>query len=181
MVFRNFFGILVTIILFIVVSASFSFVSMDKASLLLTDPFLQLPTEDSIRVVWFTEFPGENHRVLYGNHLASEAPAVTTKLKRMREDKSSKIDPSPAKTINRNIWRHESLVTGLIAGKRVPYQVISDRLINGKHEEIRSKQYTLSPQPQPGTASKILLTSDHQLMPMVCRKSGESSRNNWSG
>ena len=165
--FRLFCGIIIAIILFIIVSASFSFTSMDKTSLLLTEPFLQLPTKDSIRVVWFTEFPGHHHRVIYGKNLSNVAPAITTKLRRMREDPLSKIEPLPTSTLNRDIWRHESLVTGLVAGERVPYQVISHNPINGKSEEIRSDQYTLTPQPQPGTASKILLTSDHQLMPMV--------------
>ena len=32
---------------------------------LLTDPFLQLPTQTSVRVVWFTEFAGTNHRLAY--------------------------------------------------------------------------------------------------------------------
>ena len=36
---------------------------------LLTDPFLQLPTEDAVRVVWFTEFEGAEHFVLYGEDL----------------------------------------------------------------------------------------------------------------
>ncbi|MEM6717224.1 MAG: metallophosphoesterase, partial [Cyanobacteria bacterium P01_C01_bin.147] len=32
---------------------------------LLTDPFLQLPTPSSVRVVWFTEFAGQQHTVAY--------------------------------------------------------------------------------------------------------------------
>ncbi|NJO76528.1 MAG: hypothetical protein HC833_23955 [Leptolyngbyaceae cyanobacterium RM1_406_9] len=39
---------------------------MASTSQLLTDPFLQLPTENSVRVVWFTEFEGDRHRVEYG-------------------------------------------------------------------------------------------------------------------
>ena len=33
---------------------------------LLSAPFLQLPTEKTVKVVWFTEFVGENHLVKYG-------------------------------------------------------------------------------------------------------------------
>ena len=33
---------------------------------LLTDPFLQLPTDSSVRVAWFTEFAGTRHLVAYG-------------------------------------------------------------------------------------------------------------------
>ncbi len=33
---------------------------------MLTDPFLQLPTENSVRIVWFTDFIGVEHQVIYG-------------------------------------------------------------------------------------------------------------------
>ena len=167
MAFRSYLAIIVSVTLLIFISASLSLDPMNKASSLLTEPFLQWPTEDSIRVVWFTEYPDKNNRVIYGNHFTRVASAVTTKMGRMREDQRSKVESLPSTTINRDIWRHESLVSGLVTGERIPYQVISDRQINGKLEEIRSKQYTLTPKPRPGTASKILLTSDHQLMPMV--------------
>jgi hypothetical protein len=36
---------------------------------LLTDPFLQLPTEDSVRIVWFTEFAGQKHFITYDDKL----------------------------------------------------------------------------------------------------------------
>ena len=164
---RSFWKFSALILLIFSFSVSFTLSQMDKTASLLTEPFLQWPTADSVRVVWFTEFPGKNNRVIYGEHLERVAPAVTTKLKRMREDPHSKIESLPSTTINRDIWRHESLVSELVPEKRVAYQVISDRLINDKQEVIRSKQYTLTSKPQPGTASKILLTSDHQLMPMV--------------
>lgn len=31
---------------------------------LLSDPWLQLPTNNSVRVVWFTEFSGDSHTVI---------------------------------------------------------------------------------------------------------------------
>ncbi|MEY3256095.1 MAG: hypothetical protein RLZZ29_1230, partial [Cyanobacteriota bacterium] len=34
---------------------------------LLTDPFLQLPMVNSVRVVWFTEFAGQQHLVTHGH------------------------------------------------------------------------------------------------------------------
>ncbi|MEM6403534.1 MAG: metallophosphoesterase, partial [Cyanobacteria bacterium P01_D01_bin.116] len=36
-----------------------------EASSLLTEPFLQKPTENSVTVAWFTEFPGEKNTVVY--------------------------------------------------------------------------------------------------------------------
>jgi hypothetical protein len=53
---------------------------------LLTDPFLQLPTENSVRVVWFTEFVGDKNLVVYGEKLDQNSLAKTTKLSRIRED-----------------------------------------------------------------------------------------------
>jgi hypothetical protein len=130
---------------------------------LLSDPFLQFPTETSVRVVWFTDFSGSNHRVIYGENLEQSSEAHTTKLSQMREDQNSKLNPGYSETTKRDIWRHEALVTGLISNQRLPYQAISI----DNQSEIKSSIFTLSPSPQPGTSLKILLTSDHQLMPMV--------------
>ena len=58
---------------------------------LLTDPFLQLPTEDAVRVVWFTEFEGAEHFVIYGEDLERRADAQTTKLSRVAEDEDSRV------------------------------------------------------------------------------------------
>ena len=98
---------------------------------LLTDPFLQLPTQNSVRVVWFTEFAGARHTVTYGEGLQQTATASTTKLSRTREDQKSKVGKQTEtnqiyqKPTMRDIWRHEAVVTGLTPGKRVPYQVTS--------------------------------------------------------
>ena len=130
---------------------------------LLTAPFLQLPKPTSVNIVWFTEFPGSQHLVKYGLQLDKKAIATTTKLSRVREDLDSYINDPPQKSTARDIWRHEAVVDGLVPNERLPYQVIS--INNGK--EIASKVYTLASQPTKNTALKILLTSDHQLMPMT--------------
>ncbi|MGL5834380.1 MAG: metallophosphoesterase [Waterburya sp.] len=128
----------------------------------LSDPLLQLPTKTTVNVVWFTEFLGNRHLVKYGNQLEQIASAKTTKLSRVREDQDSQIDSPPAKSA-RQIWRHEAIVTNLTPNQRLPYQVTSSQ----GEEVYRSDVFTLASLPTPGTPLKILLTSDHQLMPMV--------------
>ena len=131
-------------------------------SFLLTDPFLQLPTDNSVNVVWFTEFPSDNNWVLYGDELDNKVIATTTKLSRIREDAESKLEPGYEQLTSRDIWRHEATITGLNPD-RVPYKVVS--VDNG--ETISSQQFTLASIPKLDTPLKILLTSDHQLMPMT--------------
>ncbi|MGB3651220.1 MAG: fibronectin type III domain-containing protein, partial [Rivularia sp. (in: cyanobacteria)] len=135
--------------------------SVAEASTLLTEPFLQLPTENSVRVVWFTEFPGEKNMVAYGENLKQTTDATTIKLSHAREDQKDKQYQQP---IDRDIWRHEAEVTGLTPGKEVDYQVISKPENGG---DAKSQIYSLTPAPQPGKPLKILLTSDHQLKPMT--------------
>ena len=130
---------------------------------LLTDPFLQLPTDNSINVVWLTEFPGDNNLVLYGDELENKVTATTTKLSRVREDAESKLEPGYEQLTSRDIWRHEATITGLNPDERVPYQVVSVK----DGETISSQQFTLTSAPEPDTPLNILLTSDHQLMPMT--------------
>lgn len=136
--------------------------AMSAQSQLLTDPFLQLPTENSVRVVWFTEFAGQQHTVDYGAGLRQSVAAVTTKLSRTREDAKSNIPNPPSQPTMRDIWRHEAIVTGL--RDRVPYRVTS---VNDAGESLQSQTFTLAPKPDAGESLKILLTSDHQLMPMT--------------
>ncbi len=133
---------------------------------LLTDPFLQFPTETAVRVVWFTEFLGQDHWVSYGEALEQQVKAKTTKLSRTREDKFSHLAESLEGSIpeRRDIWRHEAEVTGLVPGKRVPYQVTS---VDDLQHRISSDRFTLSAAPPTGSGLKILLTSDHQLKPMT--------------
>jgi 3',5'-cyclic AMP phosphodiesterase CpdA len=137
---------------------------------LLTDPFLQLPTTNSVRVVWFTEFPGTRNIVAYGEILSRIATANTTKLSRTREDKDSHISDEMKQgiieghSIVRDIWRHEAKVTNLRPGVRIPYLVTSERKDGAS---VSSKVFSLSPAPAAGIGLKILFTSDHQLMPMT--------------
>ncbi|MGK7875220.1 MAG: metallophosphoesterase [Xenococcaceae cyanobacterium] len=150
---------------------------MKSTSPMLSDPFLQLPTENSVRVVWFTDFAGSHHSVVYGEKLNQRSEAITTKLSRLREDHKSRVahqtnqssgeDIRYQQTTMRDIWRHEAVVSGLTPGRRIPYRVRSIRNSQGSSEEISSDVFTLAPQPKPGKPLKILLTSDHQLMPMT--------------
>lgn len=134
---------------------------------LLTEPFLQLPEANSVQVVWFTEFAGAQHFVDYGNRLEQRVNAVTTKLSRLREDQDSRVG-SPGqiyqKPTYRDIWRHQATVTDLAAGVRSPYRVTS---VHENGQQIRSGSYTLAPLPLPNQSLNILLTSDHQLMPLT--------------
>ena len=160
-----FFGVLIAIVLLLgLIMKSY----LNKPQLL-TDPFLQLPTANSVRVVWFTEFPGTRNTVTYGEKFDRTVTANTTKLSRTREDKDSHIwDEMKQEIIDgptiRNIWRHEAEVTNLTPGDRIPYAVTSYREDGAS---VSSKTFTLSPTPLTGTPLKILLTSDHQLMPMT--------------
>ncbi|WP_414587570.1 metallophosphoesterase [Scytonema sp. PCC 10023] len=137
---------------------------------LLSDPFLQLPAETSVRVVWFTEFAGSGHIVTYGKNLAQTAVARTTKLSRTREDQQSRVGNQTEdgqvyqNPVLRDIWRHEAEITGLTPDTRVSYYVTSAREDDAS---VSSHLFTLAPKPSPGKPMKILLTSDHQIKPMV--------------
>lgn len=137
---------------------------------LLTDPFLQLPTETSVRVVWFTEFAGSEHIVSYGENLAQSVLATTTKLSRTREDQNSRVGQQTQdgqvyqQPVIRDIWRHEAEVTGLTQNTRVSYRVTS---VREDGASVSSNVFSLTPKPSSNTPLKILLTSDHQIKPMV--------------
>ena len=130
---------------------------------LLSDPFIQLPTETTVNIVWFTEFAGDRHEVVYGDELEQKVAATTTKLSRVREDNNSQENQAFSPPKSRNIWRHEATVKDLISNQRYSYQVNS--IQDGKI--ISSKVFTLASKPSANTPLKILLTSDHQLMPMT--------------
>jgi hypothetical protein len=131
---------------------------------LLTDPFLQCPTENSVRVVWFTEFAGSHHIVAYGENFSQIVTATTTKLSRAREDQNSQVEQVYQQTTRRHIWRQEAEVTGLIPNTKVPYRVTS---VREDGQSVSSNTFALAPKPLPGMPLKILLTSDHQLKPMT--------------
>jgi 3',5'-cyclic AMP phosphodiesterase CpdA len=114
-------------------------------------------------VIWFTEFFGTRHQVRYGEKLEKIALARTSKLTRVREDAKSRTLEAYQSLTDREIWRHQSEITDLNPGERIPYQVTSFQ----ENKAIRSDIYTLTPRPKKGTNLKILLTSDHQLMPMT--------------
>eukprot|EP00873_Tetraselmis_striata_P030837 jgi/Tetstr1/451101/TSEL_038137.t1 len=134
---------------------------------LLTDPFLQLPTEDGVHVVWFTEFEGEDHTVLVGER---EFAAQTMKMSRLAEDNQSWVGTQNgdgsvyASTTARDVWRHEVYVDGLTAGERETYFV---RSTDADGETVESRAFSLAPLPAQGQPLRILLTSDHQLKPMT--------------
>lgn len=132
-------------------------------AVLLSDPFLLWPTDHSVRVVWFTEFAGANHRVLYGQGLERSAGAATTKMSRLGEDARSHWRETVFRRTDRSIWRHQAEVGPLVTNERLPYKVVSE----AGGELIESAVFTLAPAPRPGTPLKILLTSDHQVLPMV--------------
>ncbi len=159
------FGILIIVVIFLFIIMS----SLEDKSEFLTDPFLQFPTENSVQVVWFTEFPGQRHLVVYGENLNQVVEANTTKLSRTREDQDSFVGKQIEKgliyqqPIVRDIWRHEAKVIGLTPNNSVPYRIISEK---ESGENMKSKIFNLAPKPTPDTPLKILLTSDHQLKPM---------------
>lgn len=110
---------------------------------LLTDPFLQFPTETSVKIVWFTEFPGTDHQIIYGENLDNFVLAKTTKLSRTREDQGSKTRLNYSQVTEREIWRHEGEITGLIPGKKIPYQVSSKAQNQSDPKTIKSKIFSL--------------------------------------
>ncbi|XHX79021.1 MAG: metallophosphoesterase [Stenomitos frigidus ULC029] len=139
-------------------------IAMSAKPTLLTEPFLQLPTESSVQVVWFTEFAGTKHTVAYGDAFTQTATANTTQLSRTREDAESKLAQKYDRVTVRPIWRHEAEVKGLKPDRRVPYRVTS---VREDGVTVHSETYTLTAKPSSGKPLKILLTSDHQIKPMV--------------
>ncbi|MBE7385325.1 MAG: metallophosphoesterase family protein [Leptolyngbya sp. SIO1E4] len=141
---------------------------------LLTDPFLQNPTETSVQVVWFTEFEGRDHTVIYGTQPAQSLQerdirqvfATNRPLTRLREDQASQLvdGRSFEAPTSRPIWRHEAEITELTPGQRVPYQVKS---LREDGTILASETFSLTAAPPTGQPLKILLTSDHQQKPMT--------------
>lgn len=133
--------------------------------LVVTEPFLQLPTADSVRVVWFTEFRGKDHAVRYGASFAQQVPATSNKLSRVYEDASSTVTGrSYAGLTRRDIRRHEAVVAGLpaSAGRQRYVAVCSDG-----NKTMRSGEGAQQPLPAAGQATRLLLTSDLQLKKMA--------------
>ena len=129
---------------------------------ILSEPMLQNPGPDSVRVVWFSENDADTHTVLVGQDYSRTFQATTTRMTRMLEDSGSQVfqritsglrEPQP-----RPVFRHEAVITGLTPGQRVPYVAVSTRGAG----PVRSGEYSLQPLPAPGQAVKMLLSSDQQ-------------------
>jgi hypothetical protein len=122
----------------------------------LTDPVLLGATPTSVRVVWFTEWRGRDHAVALAD--GRRFAARTTRLTRAAEDADSQaLVRQWDQLMPRPVWRHEAVVDGLTAGRRVGYRVTS---VDDAGHRVESAQFTLAPA---GTGDLLLLTSDHQL------------------
>ena len=133
-------------------------VSVNPDHKLLSDPFLQMPSEDSVNVVWFTNFEGAEHTLTYGDKTTTEV--TTTALTRMMEDASSQQFGQTYDSVTyRPVYRHEATATELTQGERVAYSVASK---DSDGFEFASEQFTLAPEPAKDQALMILLTSDLQ-------------------
>jgi hypothetical protein len=152
---------------------------------LLCEPYLLDPGPDGVHVVWHTESPGTAHAVLVGPAVAAmeetraaaagtgaagegagwrRVPAGTVPLSRMAEDADSAVPGRTYPTVTRRpVHRHLAAVTGLAPG-RTPYRVVS---VDGTGRASVSAAYTLAPAVPTGTPVRLLLTSDHQLKPLV--------------
>lgn len=129
---------------------------------LLTDPFLQTPDQTTVHVVWFTEFPGDKHWVEWGPDLQNKAEATSRQMSRIRHD----IKDTQGIVIgneHNTVWRHEAVISELKEHTKQPYHVVSTVAGN----RIESDIFSLMLSPPAGKSAKILLTSDHQLKPMV--------------
>ena len=120
---------------------------------ILSEPMLQNPGPADVRVVWFSELSTGRHTVRIGPTFDTEYVATTTRMSKMMEDSSSQVFQKITSNLTtpqmRAVFRHEARITGLVAGKRVPYVAISE--VGG--QLARSGQYTLQPLPAPGDAS----------------------------
>ncbi|MEO3778453.1 metallophosphoesterase [Micromonospora sp. B11E3] len=152
---------------------------------LLCEPYLLDPGPDGVHVLWHTEQAGRCQVALVGAgvpglterqaHAAATGPAdagpgwrrfpaETRPLSRTREDAGSSV---PGRTYagvtRRPVYRHLALVGGLPAG-RSPYRVVS---VDDDGRATVTTAHSLAPAVPPGRPVRLLLTSDHQLMPMV--------------
>jgi hypothetical protein len=147
---------------------------------LLTEPYLQNPSESAVSVVWLTNFGGGKHYVLvergrgwngdrrgnghgYGRGQGQGGKPVyraeTQKLERLLEDGASKLEQAPPIVSRRVAYRHEAVVDGLVPGAEYSYWVVSE---TRRGEELHTGPHRLQALPYEGKPLQILLTSDQQ-------------------
>ena len=167
-----------------------------EGSRLLTDPYLQLPGEDSVHVAWVTEFPGRLHLVLHGEGVEemsdgelgdlAELGATSTDAALKAADDEPGVQAVVAQTTQLSQTREDadSAVPGetyeevterelwrheaLVEGL-APGERVPYRVVSmtADWEAVVSDVFTLAPLPEPGVPQQILLTSDHQLKRMT--------------
>jgi hypothetical protein len=113
---------------------------------LLTEPYLLDPGPGRVRVVWFTDEAAGPHLVELGDGRRIEA--ASSVVRELRDDQGVRL----------TVHRHAAELGGLGAG-RIPYHVRSG--------SDASATYPLRGAVPAGVPVRLLLTSDHQLMPMV--------------
>lgn len=151
---------------------------------LLTQPYLQNPTERGVSVVWLTNFKGMAHELIlergrgqgkgrnngkghgYGHfdffrkkRSDGGIRARTEKLERMFEDDASRIENKPAQVSRRQVYRHEALAHGLTPGIRYEYRV---RSVDANGDVHEAGPYRLQALPDRREPLQILLSSDQQ-------------------
>jgi hypothetical protein len=150
---------------------------------LLCEPYLLDPRPGAVTVVWHTGAPGTVNAVLLGPEVAAltdesaaiaardgrapgvrVVPAETLPMARMREDAESRAPGGPYdRVVARPVHRQLALVDGLPDG-RTPYRVVS---VRADGTAALSGTHSLRGALPPGAPIRLLLTSDHQLGPMV--------------
>jgi hypothetical protein len=131
---------------------------------LLTDPYLQNAEETKVSVVWMTNFEGRRHTVILSRDRENRrAPtrfsADTIKIEKLLDDSDSALDNPPELVSQRQVYRHEAVITDLTPGSVRSYRVVSVDEEGGVHY---AGPFELEPAPQPGEPIEILLTSDMQ-------------------
>lgn len=163
----------------------------EPAETSLSEPYLLDPQADRVTVVWHTAGSDGRHAVLTGPAVADLSPAEalaavgadhgqttdmdsdpgqltvtiadSTRLSQMREDADSQLPGRRFDAVTpRSVYRHLAVVRGLPLG-RTAYRVVSVDTVG----TFVSATYTLAPAVPSGEPVRLLLTSDHQLAPMV--------------
>lgn len=128
----------------------FLFANLFSAPFLLTDPFLQLSKEKSLKIVWFTSKKGEEH---------------FAKVESAKIDATSNMISGwinlPAHC---QIYRHEALIENIPPDKKLSYHVVS---YDNNHIRHKSSDFPLSSFPSKEKDLVILLTSDHQCRELI--------------